>query len=298
MLGSKNGRRRCLRLALVAGIGAVSSGIVIAWVLGGHLVAPHRSTVGAPPDEFPAVSVSIPLDSAAHVAGWHMRADRSRGVVVLLHPLRGTRRSMLGRARFLYEAGYSIVMIDLPAHGESPGENITFGHRERDGARAAVEFAKAQHSGEPVAVLGASLGGASALLASPLGVDALILEAVYPRIESAVENRIAMRLGSWPAAVAAPLLLVQLEPRLGISTSDLRPIDAISTVDSPVLLIGGEADLRTPVFETRELFAAAREPKELWLLDDAAHVDFHRAAPEEYERRILGFLQSHLIDDD
>jgi len=50
--------------------------------------------------------------------------------VLLLHGVRADRREMLGRARFLNRLGYGILLIDLPAHGESPDDHITFGARE------------------------------------------------------------------------------------------------------------------------------------------------------------------------
>ncbi|MDG2359568.1 MAG: hypothetical protein P8M20_07945 [Planctomycetaceae bacterium] len=63
----------------------------------------------------------------------------------------------------LHGEGYSVVMIDLQAHGEIFGTQITSGHLEKHDARAAVEFARNQHSNESI---GVSLGGAYALLAS------------------------------------------------------------------------------------------------------------------------------------
>jgi uncharacterized protein len=70
----------------------------------------------------------------------------------------------------------------------------------------------------------------------------------------------------------------------------LRPIDRIGAFAGPVMVIGGVDDRHTPVEATRRLFAAAREPKELWEVSGAAHADFHRHAGAEYERRVLAFL--------
>jgi len=52
-------------------------------------------------------------------------------------------------------------------------------------------------------------------------VQAVVLEAVYPAVDVAVENRLRMRLGPLGSAVA-PLLLVQLRPRLGVWPSELK----------------------------------------------------------------------------
>jgi fermentation-respiration switch protein FrsA (DUF1100 family) len=200
---------------------------------------------------------------------------------------------MLDRARLFYTAGYSVVMIDLQAHGQSPGDHITLGHLEQHDVRAAVEFAREQHPDEAIGVLGVSLGGASAVLASPLGIDALVLESVYPNINDAVHNRVAARLGPF-STIPAELLLAQLTPRLGISPSQLRPIDQLPNVGCPVYVISGAEDRHTTANETREMFEVTREPKELWLVDRAAHEDLYRLSPDEYESRVISFFNQHM----
>ena len=42
------------------------------------------------------------------------------------------------------------------------------------------------------------------------------------------------------------------------------------------------------------MFAAAAEPKQLWLHDGAAHEDLYDFNPEEYETRLLNFFEQHL----
>jgi pimeloyl-ACP methyl ester carboxylesterase len=92
------------------------------------------------------------------------------------------------------------------------------------------------------------------------------------------------------AGLAAPLLLWQLPWRLGASSTALRPIDHIAGIGCPVFVIGGADDRYTPAGETRQMFAAAADPKELWLIAGVDHVDFLQAAGDEYRQRILSFL--------
>lgn len=268
-------------------------GLLVSWFVAGQLVASRPQKIGSPPADIHATSISLGSKSGATISGWHIPADDSRGVIVLLHGIRGSRLSMLERARFLNNAGYSIVMVDLQGHGESSGEQITIGHLEKRDAKAAVEFARKQHPTEPIGVIGVSLGGASALLASPLGIDALVIESVYPDIESAINNRVAARLGPL-SAIPAWLLLMQLEPRLGIEKSQLRPIDHVPDIGCPVLIISGSEDLHTTAEETKRMYEAAQKPKELWLVDGAAHVDLLAAATTEYVSRVKRFLDKHL----
>jgi uncharacterized protein len=276
---------RRLAILLMGGLLALAAG---AFLVGGMLAAPVPSSVGPPPPGFE--EVHIPSRSGSTLAGWFRPGERGRGVIVLMHSVRESRLTMLGRAGFLSRAGYSVLLFDFQAHGESPGKHLTFGWLESRDARAAVHYARSRCPGEPLGVIGSSLGGASAVLGEePLGADAVVLEAVYPDVEDAVRNRLRIYLGPVGAPLA-PLLLLQFRPWLGISPQNLRPVDHIQDLGAPVLIIGGTKDRHTTVAETRRLFEAAREPKELWLIEGAAHVDFHGFAGRDYEEWVLGFF--------
>ena len=201
---------------------------------------------------------------------------------------------MLGRGRFLSEAGYSVLLFDFQAHGESSGRRYTFGHLEAIDAKAALAFARQRNPRVKIGAIGFSLGAAACVLGpEPAQFDALVLEALYPTIEEAIGNRIAMRLGAW-AAPLHPLLGWQLKPRLGIAPSMLRPIDRIAAINKPVLLIAGGEDAHVTLEQSRRLFASARAPKQFWSLATAGHEDYHRFARKDYERIVLAFLAEHL----
>jgi fermentation-respiration switch protein FrsA (DUF1100 family) len=156
-----------------------------------------------------------------------------------------------------------VLLFDAQAHGESPGEHITFGYLESLDARAAVGFLHAQLPAERIGYLGVSQGGAAALLGpEPLAVDALILEAVYPTLRETVINRIAIRLGCL-AEPLAPLLLLQFRLQLGIDPDSMAPIGGIRRIRAPLLLIAGERDRQTLLSQSQRLFEEAPQPKTL-----------------------------------
>jgi alpha-beta hydrolase superfamily lysophospholipase len=282
-------KRSALFLFLLALPGLGSS----YWV-GGKLVAPRMALVGQAPDDLRAESVIIP-DDAGSIHGWWIPGDADKGSILLLHGIRANRTAMLGRARLLARHGYSVLLIDLQAHGESPGEAITLGLRESAGVQLAREWIRRKRPGKPIGAIGVSLGGASILLGpSPSGFNAVVLEAVYPDARQALRNRVAMRLGTSLAPVLGKLLEVQVKPRLGISLGQLRPIDHVAALGAPVLVIAGGKDRHTTPAESAALFARARAPKEYWLLPDAAHQDFLQADPIGYESKVLGFLGRNL----
>ena len=283
--------------ALIATLCLVIAGLMASWFVAGALVAPSPRVIGDPPRDLNATAFIVNSDSGSKISGWHTQPDSSHGVIVLLHGIRGSRLSMLDRARMLHDAGYATVMIDLQAHGESSGDAITAGYLEQHDVRAAVKFARHQHPAEPIGVIGVSLGGAAALLASPLDIDALVLESVYLDIHHAIHNRVTAKLGRL-SAIPASLLLMQLQPRLGISPTELRPIDHMPHIECPVYVVSGAEDQHTTESETQAMFSAASDPKQLWLVDGAAHVDLLRIDSIEYQQRIVGFLDRHLRNDD
>ncbi len=225
-------------LALLAG-GLLLGFIGVALGVGEWLSHPAIRTIGPPPPDFSAREVRIETAPAGHVAGWFAPGQRGQGAVLLLHGVRSDRTQMLGRARFLNRAGYSTLLIDLPAHGESTGDRITFGAREAAGVKAALGFLRRESPGGRIAVIGVSLGAASTVLALPSPAPhAVVLESMYPTIEDAVANRLTTILGPAGATLAGPLLW-QLPLRAGVSTSDLRPLERIVRLGAPVLIASG-----------------------------------------------------------
>ncbi|GAA0745141.1 alpha/beta hydrolase [Ideonella azotifigens] len=239
--------------------------------------------------------MTLPLAGGGQVVGWAVQGQTGHGTVLLLHGVRSDRRQMMERARLLRREGYSTLLIDLPAHGESSGERISFGLREAEGVKAALAWLRRARPGEPVGVIGVSLGAASLVLAhAEPAPDAVVLESMYPTIADAVTDRLARQLGATSAQALAPMLLWQLPLRLGISADELRPVEAIRSLHSPVLIAAGTQDLHTTLAESRRIFDAAPEPKRFWPVEGAAHVDLYVHAPKAYEAQLLPFLAQYM----
>jgi fermentation-respiration switch protein FrsA (DUF1100 family) len=269
-------------LVLTAATGIVGAGSALSW--------PVPAAIGEPPANLHAQSITFPSESGSLIHGWFARGQARGGAVLLLPGVRANRLSMLDAARFLHASGYSVLLMDFQATGESAGNAITFGWLERLDVIAAIGELKKLSPGERIGIVGRSLGGAATTLAAErLDIQGVVLEVVYPSIEAAVDNRLRMRLGE-AGTWLSPLLLLQLSPRLGVNAADLRPAARIGQLRCPVLIIGGANDQHTTEADTRKLFEAAREPKELWLIPAADHNDYPRVAGPTYARRVLEFF--------
>ena len=264
--------------------------LMLIWLAGTVLSHSVNRMIGALPPDLKGRNVSFPSASGATIHGWLIEGQAGKGVLLLMHGVRDSRLSMLDRARFLSAAGYGVLLFDFQAHGESKGEQITFGYLESRDAQAAVNFVRETLPGEKIGIIGVSLGGAATLLAEPkIEVNALVVEMVYPTIQQAIDNRMRHYLnfvGGW----LTPLFIAQLKPRLGIAPEVLQPISKVNALTMPKLFIAAAADKHTPLAESQDLFNAAQEPKELWVVNGAEHVNLHRFAKQEYERQVLSFL--------
>jgi uncharacterized protein len=266
-------------------------GIVI---LGEMLTGSAATPVGTLIPDFPVESVEIPAGQDHKVYGWLVNGMRGNGVVLLVHSIRSNRLEMLGRARFLKNQGYSVLLIDLQAHGETPGERITFGLRESEDVKVAAAYLRNHFPHERIAAIGVTLGAAAILLADPpLKLDAVILESLHPTFEEAVENRLRLHLGEFGVWIK-PLLLSYLSLLLDLPIDELNPIDRISNLTSPVLLISGTHDRHTTQSEAERLYAAAPRPKELWIVPGAGHYNMHIYDSSSYEERVSSFLSEYL----
>ena len=135
--------------------------------------------------------------------------------------------------------------------------------------------------------------GPSATVALEAARDARLRAVVLYATWTSLEDETYAKFGRFGALSWAPL--VWGLRREGVDLANVRPIDHVGAIaPRPLLMIAGTRDADTPVPIMERVFAAAREPKELWIEEGAAHGTDVETAPEEYERRVVGFFDRSL----
>lgn len=264
------------------------------FVIGGVLSAPNLKKIGTMPVALNGENVTFISKTGKSLSGWFVRGKVEQGGILLMHGVRSNRREMIERAIFLNQSGYSVLLFDFQAHGESPGQHITFGYLESQDAEAAFTYLEKQIEEKSIGVIGMSLGGASAILSDVSNrANAIVIEAVYPTLEEAIQNRISMRLGKL-GRYLSPLIMLQIEPRLGFNPRLLEPIKHLSQIETPLLIIAGTKDEHTTLSESKRMYNEAIEPKQFWAVQGAVHEDFYRHSPLIYQEKILGFFKQYL----
>jgi len=162
-------------------------------------------------------------------------------------------------AEMLWQAGFDVLTYDYRGFGRSTGASKDETTLVAD-AQAALAFALTQ-PGVTVArtvSYGHSLGSAPAiaLAAATPGIRALI-------VESGFSNGQAMAQSAAPLGFPVQWLL--REPMLNTVK--------IAQVSAPILILHGSADIQIPVGQAHDLFAAARDPKQITIVAGAGHND-------------------------
>ena len=103
--------------------------------------------------------VSLKTADGLTLQGWYLPGENG-AAIILMHGLGGNRISLLGVAESLVEAGYSALIFDLRAHGESEGEFVPYGGPEAEDVKTAVSYLQTRPEVDPerIGSLGWSLG--------------------------------------------------------------------------------------------------------------------------------------------
>jgi len=85
------------------------------------------------------------------------------------------------------------------------------------------------------------------------------------------------------------------ERLVGVRAEEVRPLDAVPDLSPrPLLIVHGTQDRIVPLSEAYLLYEAAGNPKELWVVARAGHVEARLLQFDAYLEKVDGFLKSRL----
>lgn len=254
---------------------------------------PTRDVYGSP-EAFGLAFESVLFDAAdgTRLHGWFLSAATEAvcGTVIHLHGNAGNITGHFEHVAWLPPAGWNVLCFDYRGYGRSAGRPTRAG-LVADG-HAAIDYAKTRvdvDSGR-IVVLGQSLGGAvgPVVVAERDDVAGLVVAGAF----SHYRRTAAWHIRRDPILFALAWWL----PRL-LMSSGLEPIDAIARVaPTPLLVMHGREDEIVDPAMAEELFAAAGEPKELWLMDGVGHYVSPEEAGAVAGPRLLDFFHRCVED--
>jgi len=270
-----------------------------------HLIYRPRAELSLRPNAadfrlpYEDVWISFP-DSSDQLHGWWIPATSSQGQYAILphEPaqvldspkviiyLCGVGRNMgdynyLSRVAAFRQLGFSVFVFDYRGYGLSEGDFPDEAQLYQD-AQAAwnyLRFVRQIPAGD-IVIYGESLGGAVALDLAVKHPDAagLIMQSSFTSMLEAVQPRI----------------IAKIFPVHLILTERFESIAKVASLQIPVLFIHGTADSVVSYKMSEDLYAAAPQPKQLFLIPDADHVSIYQSGKHSYFRAIQTFAEDLL----
>ncbi|HHH48316.1 MAG TPA: alpha/beta hydrolase [Gammaproteobacteria bacterium] len=237
------------------------------------------------PDELGLDFENVFIDSSDGVRlyAWFLPAEETaRGTILFLHGNAENISTHIGGVYWLPARGYNVLLLDYRGYGLSSGEPSLQG--ATDDVQAALRWLLARTEGQPVAVLGQSLGGSLGVVAIDRAdlapqIRALILDSAFSDYRLIAREKLAGFWLTWPLQYPLSWLI----------SDHFAPTRAIARISpTPVLIIHGEDDNIVPPHHARQLYRAAREPKALWLVPDTGHIG--ALARPEIRDRLVKYL--------
>jgi uncharacterized protein len=249
--------------------------------------------------------ISVIAGDGVTLRAWNIRPTHGNGnAVILLHGHADNRAGMLGNADLLLRHGFSVLLPDARAHGTSGGEMATYGVKEAADVRIWFDWIQQSQAPRCIDGLGESMGAALVLqsLRTTPGFCAVVAESSFASFREASYDRLGEKLhaGAWAGrTLLRPVVeagFVYTRWKYGVDLEQASPENAVDSSQVPVLLIHGLKDTNLPPRHSEEIqtqSAFHNYGVALWEPANAGHCGAAGAEPEEYERRVIGWFQSH-----
>jgi len=245
--------------------------------------------------------VQITAADGSTLRAWNFVPRAGNGDAVIVQHGQGDNRvGMLGYADLLLRHGYEVLLPDSRAAGTSDGAFLTYGVFEAGDFNLWYGLIKASEAPRCIYAIGNSMGAAIVLEAAARqpGYCAVVAESGFSSFRETAYLRMGQTFGTGPwlgrtflfPTVEAGLIYAQY--KYGVDLASSSPKEAAAHSHVPILLIHGLADNNLPPINS-ERIKAADPGAELWEPAGAGHCGALSTAPAEYERRVIGWFESH-----
>lgn len=220
--------------------------------------------------------------------------------VLILHGRGGLKEDMLAIAERFVAANFRCILYDSRCHGASGGNVCTFGKNEVADLGAVLERVDSLLSsrGETMGRLsafGISMGAAVTLQSLPQQPRIRAAVAVAPFADFCEIVERSARRGIHPRT--PPWLIASTLQTAGFrglfEPARIRPLDAVSKVDIPLLFVHGEQDGVIPAEHSRRLAVAAAGPATLRIVAGGTHGNVLATGGADLYEEMVRFLLHH-----
>ena len=263
----------------------------------GEIYEPHHEKMKAWMREIRALpheDFYITAYDGLRLHGRYYESKKGAPIEILMHGYRGNaERDLCGGVQRCFMLGRNTLIIDQRGSGESDGNVISFGIKERYDCKSWVEFL-VSHFGDDVKIItsGISMGAATVLMAQeldlPKNVVGVLADCGYNSPRKIIEKTIReMKL---PPKLAYPFVKLGAKVYGKFDLEETTPEKALAKCRVPVIFFHGDTDDFVPHYMSEKNFAACASPRRLVTVHGAGHGLSYIIAPELYLKEISEFF--------
>ena len=269
---------------------------------GGKAYEPYKEASLANIDKLlaePFQRISIRSRDGLWLRGKYYEGRPGAPVLLFFHGYRSTaERDGSGGFTICRKNGWGALMVDQRAHGESEGDTITFGVRERyDCLDWCNEAVRRFGSDTPLFLVGVSMGAATVLMASnldlPPQVKGIWADCGYSSPEEVLLHTARGRHLPGKAALG----LLRLGGRLfghDFHVEECTALECVKEAKVPILLIHGEGDGVVPCDMARQMKEVCAAPVTLLTVPGPPHAMSFYADNAAYTKAVEELISSAL----
>lgn len=245
--------------------------------------------------EQPHEDVWIRSGDGLKLHGTYFPGDGGNKIVIGFHGYTSKGLSdYIGLSNYYLRRGYSMLLVDERAHGDSEGTYIGFGCLDRRDALRWIAYVEKRFGKESqIWLQGTSMGAATVLMTSGLSLPDTVKGIISDCAFTSAWDVFAHVLKSQYHLPAFPILQIadgMLQKRAGYSLRECNAAEEVRKATVPILLIHGEADTFVPYCMCREIYDAIPTEKDILIVEGAGHCEAFYKNQEMYETKLTAFL--------
>lgn len=224
---------------------------------------------------------------------WFPVGDKAK-VVICFHGY--TSQGMndyIGLSGYYLKRGYSMLLVDERAHGQSEGEYIGFGCLDRKDAMGWIKWVL-ETCGEEVQILlhGTSMGGSTVLMTSGLELPPQVKGIVSDCAFTSPKDVFTHVLHTMYHLPAFPMIQIAdhvNKKKAGYGLDECNAAREVQKATVPILFIHGEADTFVPSRMCKEIYDNCASTKQILTVPGAAHAESYYKDTAAYEQALDTF---------
>lgn len=198
-------------------------------------------------------TIHVMTEDGLTLEAYRIDHESPRGVIIFLSGIHNPSvTAFYGHAKMVYDEGFSSILLDVRAKGNSEGDMIGLAYHEVKDVKAIVDYIKSEAALKdiPIITYGLSMGGALAINAIGQMDDidgAISLSAYASFTDTFIDNMSNLGFPNFYLALQKPFVNQYIHHQIGRENRNIIPSEQIKHLNGrPALILHAKGDDQVP----------------------------------------------------